>query len=51
MNSDTLYYNQDYNDDVAIVIWEWMDFGISRLIKENCRYNGNNTYERKDKFP
>lgn len=20
MNSDTLYYNQDYNDDVAIVI-------------------------------
>ena len=35
MQTDTLYYNQDYNMPIAIVIGS-EGFGMSRLTKENC---------------
>ena len=35
MQTDTLYYNQDYKMPIAIVIGS-EGFGMSRLTKENC---------------
>ncbi len=46
METDTLYYNQDYTMPIAIVIGN-EGKGISRLTKENCDFfvkipmNGN----------
>ncbi len=46
METDTLYYNQDYTMSIAIVIGN-EGKGISRLTKENCDFfvkipmNGN----------
>lgn len=37
MNTDTVYYNQDYTMPIAIVIGN-EGAGISRLTKENCDF-------------
>ncbi len=37
MQTDTLYYNEDYTGAVAIVIGS-EGFGISKLVKENCDF-------------
>lgn len=37
MDAETTYYNQDYDDSIAIVIGS-EGFGMSRLVKENCDF-------------
>lgn len=35
MQTDTYYYNQDWKENVAVIIGS-EGFGLSRLVKENC---------------
>lgn len=37
INTDTYYYNQDFNIPIAVVIGS-EGFGMSRLVKENCDF-------------